>query len=444
MAKEVLLFNGAAIPAHIAAKMAEAPTNIEDRISIPSLGTAGKGTWTITLNGETTKLQKRDAEGDLIDLPIFRGVILGYAPRRGRAYYPGAYDKDKPGKPTCWSLDGITRDPRVSEPPTDDEGTVVTKCAACPWSVKGSKVNELNKAVTACGEHRMVVVVPHNKPDFPALRLKLSITSDFDGKSPELEAEDWFAFSNYTSAMRARGVTNTAFVVTKMRFDPNKEYPKIIFQWGGWADELGEGVQDKLLERANSDEVKNLLNGSWGDEGEATKALPKSDGAATKPKTAPANDDAPDAAPKAQPKKRPPPADDDGLTRAVPKEEIAKAKAAAAKAAEPDDGLDDDERELLAKLAAKKAAKAAAAAGPAVSKAFSDDDIELTTTPKAEQAKVAAKQAARKAAAEADDGEIILPSGKGKPKVESAPKKEPAKVSADTSSLMGRWSDDDE
>ena len=54
------------------------------------------------------------------------------------------------------------------------------------------------------------------------------------------------------------------------------------------------------------------------------------------------------------------------------------------------------------------------------------------------------KQAAKKAAAEADDGEVILPSGKGKPKVESAPKKEPVKVSADTSSLMGRWSDDDE
>lgn len=432
MASNVALFNGAVIPAHIAARMAEAPKNIEDRVSVNQLATAGKGTWTISINGETTKLQKRNEEGDLVDLPIFRGIILDYAKRRGRSYYPGAYDPNKPGKPACWSLDGITRDPKVAEPPVTEDGEIVTKCASCPWAVKGSKVNELGKAVTACGEHRILVVIPHNKPDFPALRLKLSITSDYDGKSPELEAEDWFAFSNYKDAMRARGVSNTAFIVTKMRFDPNPTYPKIIFQWGGWVDELGEGIQDKILERAESDEVKNLLNGSWGDEGEAAPAeadpKPKTNGggtAAAKPKTqaAPVED-----APKPVEKKRPPPPADDDAP-------------APAKKPAADDGLDDDERALLAALRAKKA-KAAEAA---VSKPFTDDDVVLTTTPKAEKAAVAAKLAAHKKALEEDDGEVVMTAKpKAKPKVESAPKKEPVAVSEQAKSLLGKWSDDDD
>ena len=436
MTKDVLLFNGAAIPAHIAAKMAEAPTNIKEQVSVPSLITQGKGAWAIVMNGETTKLQKRDAEGDLIDMPIFRGIILGYADRRGRAYYPGAYNKDKPGKPSCWSKDGITRDAHVAEPPVTEDGEIVTKCGQCPFAVKGSLVDARGVATTACKEHRILAIIPHNKPDFTPLRLKLSITSDYDGRSPELEAEDWFAFSNYTKAMRARGVTNTAFVITKLRFDPNAEYQKIIFQWGGWVDALGEGVQDKILEVAASEEVKKIIDGTWsGDEGAAAADPDPEPAAKPKPKAKAADNEDGVVLPKTN-KKPPPPADEDDDAALAKLAAKAKAKAAA----EPDEA--DEEAALLAKLAALKAAKAKDE--KVVSKPFTEDDIELTTTAKADQPKVAAKQAARKKAAEEDDGEVILPTGKGKPKQETAPKQTAQPVSKNAAALLGKWGDDDD
>ena len=393
MSKELQLFNGEAVPAHIRKRMAQLPQNIEDRATVPSLVMLGKGTWAIVLNGETTRLQKRDSEGDLVDMPVFRGIILDFAKRRGRTYYPGAYDPDKPGKPKCWSDDGITVSSHVpvDDLPVTEDGEIIRKCANCPFSEKGSKINELGNPVAACGEHRLIALVPSNKPDFTPLRLKLSITSDFDGKSPELEAEDWYAFSNYKDMLRKRGVTNTAVVITKIRFDPNKKFPKLIFQWGGWVDEQWE---DHIAKTIESDGVKSLLVWGTGD------AEPTPD-AYAKPKTTAkaANDDAPKVT-----KRPPPPADD---PPAKPKKTVV-----------PKD--DDDE-------------------GPQ-SKPFTDDDVVLTTTAKADKAATAAKLAAKKKAAEDDDGDVTLPTpGKKKAAEATAPKKEPVAVGPDMTALMGKW-----
>jgi len=446
MAKEVLLFNGAAIPAHLQKRMAEAPSNIEERISVPTLATAGKGAWAITLNGETTRLQKRDSEGDLVDMPMFRGIILDYAKRRGRTYYSGPYDEKKPGKPECWSEDGILPDPHATHPTNEETGEVVTKCGNCPLAVKGSKVNELGAATTACGEHRMVALIPHNKPDFTALRLKLSITSDFDGRSPELEAEDWYAFKNYTDMLRTRGVTNTAFVITKIKFDPNKKFPKLIFQWGGWVD---EGVIEGILVRAAGDEVKGLLSADWGDSLPDTKKLEAPDAkpktATPKPKAA-ANDDEGATLPKVS-KRPPPPADDDDQP-VKPKKKVVVDDDDDDQPVKPKKKVvvDDDDDDQPVKP--KKKVVVDDDDAPQ-SKPFTDDDIELTTTPKAKKAEVEAAQAAKKkkaAAAEDDDGggpELPTP-GKKKPAETTAPKQTAKPVSGAMAGLMGKWNTEDD
>jgi hypothetical protein len=251
---QVVRFNPAgalAIPAHIASFFGE-ESNIEDRQTVPSLSYEGK-VWTVSANGDKRKLTKVNDDGDEEAVGTMRVVILDYAKRRGRALYEGAYDPAKPGKPTCWSEDGI-------RPHASVEAKQHTTCEGCPMSIKGSKVNDNGKAVTACSQHRMLAIVPANKLDFTPLRLKLSITSDWDGQSPDLEAQGWFAFSNFTSYLQKKGASHTAAFVTKMRFDPNVTWPKVMFAHDRWLTDTELAAVKPIVK---SDAVKSLLAGTW-------------------------------------------------------------------------------------------------------------------------------------------------------------------------------------
>lgn len=243
--------NRAGLPAHVASFMNE-EGNIADKPTVPSLSYEGK-VWTVSLNGEKTKLMKRDSDGDEVPLSTFRCVVLDYAKRRGRAFYEGAYDPAKPGVPVCWSEDGEKPHPQVKEP-------CALSCAECPNSKKGSKVTEQGKAIAACSQHRMLVVVPASNLGFQPLRMKIAITSDWDQQNSDLQAQNWFAFQNYIDFLRAKGVTHTAAIFTKIKFDPNVAYPKLIFQPDGW---LGEADLNTIRPVAKSDEVKELLAGKW-------------------------------------------------------------------------------------------------------------------------------------------------------------------------------------
>lgn len=332
--------------------------NITDRTTVPSLSYTGK-VWTISANGEKTKVTKRDDDGDEIPVSTLRVVVLDYAKRRGRAYYEGSYDPDKPGAPLCWSDDGVKPHASIKEPQC-------ASCESCPLAVKGSKVTEQGKAVTACAQHRMIVVAPLGKLDLP-LRMKLAITSDWDKQNPEMEAQNWYAFNNYTDFLRAKGLPHTAAVVTKMRFDPNQPYPKVMFQADRW---LSKEEADEVKPVIKSEEVQKLLGGTWtpaGADGKKIAApveveddeeiIPPKKVATKKPVVVDDDDD--DAAP---PKKTAPAKakvvmdDDDEDVVVVPakkpkgsSEPKAEPKKAAAKKAEPEGDADvpDDVKDLL-------------------------------------------------------------------------------------------------
>lgn len=253
MANELAQFNpSAGLPAHVANFFDDTGTNIQDRTTVPSLSPEGKQ-WTISLNGQKTKLERRNSDGDMEPVSIMRVVVLDYAKRRGRAYYEGAYDPANIGSPVCWSDDGIAPDDSVIDKKSP-------KCESCPFSAKGSKITDAGKAVTACGQHRMLAVVPAHKLDFQPLRLKIAITSDFDKQSPDAEAQGWFAFSNYTEYLKTRGVQHTAAIVTKMKFDPNAAYPKIFFAADRWLEPNELAVVAPLTKEPD---VQKLLGGTW-------------------------------------------------------------------------------------------------------------------------------------------------------------------------------------
>ena len=258
-------FNKLVVPSHVASFFEE-NSNIQERVTVPSLSYGGKQ-WAIHLDGDETKLTKKNDDGDEEPLTIMRVVILDYAKRRGRAYYEGAYNPNMPGKPICWSLDGLKPHDTVQNKPAET-------CQACPWSVKGSKVNEQGKQVTACSQHRMLALVPANRLDFTPLRMKIAITSDYDGQSPDLQAQGWFAFSNYIDMLRSKGLQHTGAVVTKMKFDPNSDWPKVIFSPDRWLNDP-EIAQVKTV--ISSDAVKHLIDGTWsatGVDGEKVEEQP--------------------------------------------------------------------------------------------------------------------------------------------------------------------------
>jgi len=245
-----LFDNPAAVPSHVAKFMGE-ESNIADRVTVPSLSYEGKA-WTIVLNGERTRLERKDADGETAPVTVFKAVILDYGKRRGRAYYEGAYDPSKPGAPLCSSDDGITPDKNIAEPQS-------SKCETCPMAVKGSKVTENGKAIAACSQHRMLAVVPAGQLGFEPLRLKISITSDWD-KNEEMMKTGWFAFNNYTDFLRSKGVQHTAALVTKMKMDPDAVHPKVIFSPDRWltAEELAI-----VAPVTKSEKVQGLLRGTW-------------------------------------------------------------------------------------------------------------------------------------------------------------------------------------
>lgn len=227
--------SGAALPAYLTDTLGELGTNIPDRQTVPSLSYEGK-MWTIVKDGNKTKLQVQNGDGDLVPVPIMRAVILNFNADRGRAYYPGTYNPAASAAPKCWSADGKAPDASVKE-------KEAPLCALCPQSVKGSKVME-GREMVACSSHRMIAIAPAFDLAGDPLRLKIAVTSDYD---KEIVEHGWFAFRQYVDYLKSRGVTHTALVVTKIKFDPNPAYPKLLF------------ALDRVLTQSEVAQVKEAL-----------------------------------------------------------------------------------------------------------------------------------------------------------------------------------------
>jgi hypothetical protein len=248
-------------------KFNEDQRNINERVSVPSLVPNGKS-WLVKFNGKEETLC-RIIDGEKEPIQVLKAIVVGVNPNRSRSYYKGKYDPNNPAQPDCWSNDGRTPDKSIQSP-------CASKCEGCPMSVKGSAVDERNGNPTvACSQQKFIAVLPVTGDgqiwDQP-LRLKLSITSLYDGQSPDMNKEGWFAFDQYLDMLRQGGIFNTALVVTKMKFHPKESYPKIIFS----ADELNENIAyvDKILteKKAEIDDLTTRAFTPNGRDGVATDA----------------------------------------------------------------------------------------------------------------------------------------------------------------------------
>lgn len=391
-----------AVPAYLTARIkAGGLSNIAEKSTVNQLTFGGKA-WTTHVNGDSKLLQRRSEDGELENVQILRVIVLDYAKVRGRNYYAQNYDSKNIKPPDCFSDDGRKPHSSVAEPKN-------SVCETCAMAAKGSKIFN-GKEMIACQQHRLLAVIPAADLKFPPLRLKFSVTSDWDKQDEESSAAGWYGWSNYTDLLRANGLDFTGALVTKMRF-ANTEYPKIQFARGDFLDEDALTVVERL---AKSDEVQKLLSGFT-----------------------------PSAAAKSEPKGKPLPQDDEPTPEEIAADNaraaevaafdaVSKAKAAAdAEAAAVKAEADRKAAERVAKVAVKKAA-AEKAAAEAAAKAKPAEDDGAWDERKPINAAVAALTTAR--ATETTD----MPARRAAPQVTVSPGAV-VEVPAALTGILGAW-----
>jgi hypothetical protein len=215
------------------------------------------------LGGDETVLTKKDQEtGESMPMQTVQVVVLNLNQKRSRVFYTGGFVEGKNASPSCWSTNG--------EAPDSDVGTPCAKtCASCPNSVKGSKITEAGHEVTACSPVKRLAVLPINRLDMEPLLLKVPQTSIWDKNNPEAEARGCYAWDQYADYLRQRGVKHTAAILTRIRFDPNVAYPKLLFSAVRWLDAEETAMVVPLV---NTEAVQKLLAGKISEGGEVAEA----------------------------------------------------------------------------------------------------------------------------------------------------------------------------
>jgi hypothetical protein len=236
MPNEIIPFGSSSeVPAHLAALFGD--SNIAARANTNQLSVRGK-VWRLVVDGKETPVMRKNADGDEEAVQSITVVVLDHNKARSRAFYPGAYEEGKNSAPTCYSADGIKPDASVTAP-------VSPTCAACPNSVKGSKITEAGKQSTLCSVYKRICVVPSGAiTPHPPLLVKLPQTSIWDKDGG---VNGWFAYDQYMDMLRQKGVKHTGYVETKMKFDVNTAFPKLMFSAARWlSPDEAAAVSEKL------------------------------------------------------------------------------------------------------------------------------------------------------------------------------------------------------
>jgi hypothetical protein len=260
MSNEVIPFDstGKDVPAHLVAAFGD--DNIGPRVTINQLSYRGNK-FRRVVDGEETLITE-DRDGEKLPRAVINLVVLDHNKSRSRAFYEGNYEEGKNTAPKCYSGDGIKPDVSVKEP-------CAATCAACPNSVKGSKTTPTGAATTACSPFKRIAIVPSASLLSPnghvPLLLRLAQTSVWD-KDNKHEAQGWYAWDQYLDMLRAKGVKHTGAIETRVKFDPDVAYPKLLFSASRWMN-VDEAVAIKAKLAADAEVIAGIINGAGNADG---------------------------------------------------------------------------------------------------------------------------------------------------------------------------------
>jgi hypothetical protein len=258
--------NNLGMPDDIAAMFGQIEPVLKPVEKHNSLRYAGK-VWAMTVEGKTVEITM-DVNGDRMPAPMVDVILLniGNPRQRNRAMFE-TYEEGTNKAPLCWSDDSVTPHPDVKEPYS-------TTCTGCKMSVKGSgKPDDQGNETVACKSGKVVCVIPSNKPTFPALELRMKVTSLWQPPENALveEKDNWRSFDSYMKHLAANGINNPAAVVTSIKFASSSNYPRLLFKSGTMVEGkpvfkfLDRDTVKTIVPRINSEEVLKLIGLYKGD-----------------------------------------------------------------------------------------------------------------------------------------------------------------------------------
>lgn len=306
------------VPAHLAKRVGQ-PSALAQSMA-GGIGGGGEAVPRISLKGARFRIKDGDAETVLPNTHL-DVVIVGANPRLSKTWYAKQWTPDsEPAAPDCFSLDGVRPNTDSTDPQND-------LCATCPHNAWGSKVTPMGQKIKACADQKRLAVVAADDPSGPIYLLQVTPAA-------------LKGLNQYQKELSMRGIA-PEIVKTRISFDTDASFPKLLFGFGGFLDEPTMEAVDSLF---GSAEVKAIT-------GEEVAAAAPAPVAAPKPmlvKAAPVQEEveeeevAPAPAPAA--KKR-------GFAAAAPAAEAAPAPApkpkAAPKVAAPASNIADEIAALI-------------------------------------------------------------------------------------------------
>jgi hypothetical protein len=225
------------VPAHLAARIG-APSLLAQSMA-GGLATGGESIPRISIKGARFRIVEGDTE-TVLDSTTIDVVIVGANPRLSKTWYAKAWDKDaEPTAPDCFSLDGIGPDPQATSPQND-------LCASCPQNAWGSKVTPTGQQIKACSDKKRLAVVSAEDPSGPVYLLEVTPAA-------------LKGLNQYQKELSMRGIA-PEIVTTRVSFDTDASFPKLIFGFGGFNDTETQTAVDPLFGSTAIKEITGEAN----------------------------------------------------------------------------------------------------------------------------------------------------------------------------------------
>jgi hypothetical protein len=212
------------VPAHVAARMGK-PSVLAQNMS-GGLG-AGEAVPRISIKGSRFRIVE-DGTETVLDQTVLDTVIVGANPRLSKNYYAKAWDPDAEATgPDCFSMDGVRPDPSIAEPQNNI-------CASCTKNAWGSKKGPQGQDLKACADQKRLAVIAAEDPAGPVYLLQVTPAALKGLKQFQKELE-------------RRGIPPET-VKTRITFDTNASFPKLVFKFGGFIDAETQALVDPLFD----------------------------------------------------------------------------------------------------------------------------------------------------------------------------------------------------
>lgn len=209
------------------------------RDAFPTMSIKGKVFTFRHLGAEQVALDANNFPANYLDV-----VLVSGSPFVAKTYYKSGYVEGDLNPPDCWSADSIKPDASVMEKQNPT-------CLDCPKNRFGSRMaggqtgDRPTQAKACQDQRRIAIAMPHHLGQPEALPVLLRV--------PTMSLR---GLKDYAQQLDRYGVEVNA-VITRLSFDRDEAYPKLVFQYAGVLD---EPQYDSVLGLAEGETVFAMLS----------------------------------------------------------------------------------------------------------------------------------------------------------------------------------------